>query len=60
MQCFHCRYPDSRVVDTWDDATRNMIKRRRECLKCGMRFSTEEKMRDLIGKGTHESPPSPQ
>jgi len=41
MNCTVCHYLETAVVKTFheDDGT---IKRRRECLKCGMRFSTSE------------------
>ncbi|WP_128773434.1 transcriptional regulator NrdR [Actinomyces oricola] len=42
MHCPFCRYESSRVVDsrTSDDGT--AIRRRRECPKCGRRFTTIE------------------
>lgn len=46
MQCKGCKYPDSHVVYTRHDDFRNRIERRRECLKCGLRFTTHEKPRD--------------
>lgn len=55
MQCFHCHYPDSRVVSTWIDNKHNSIKRSRKCLNCDRHFSTEEKMRAQTGKSMHEA-----
>lgn len=46
MQCIKCKYPDSRVVSTDHNDRKNLIQRRRECLRCGSRFTTHEKMRD--------------
>lgn len=46
MQCKDCKYPDSHVVYTRHDDFKNQIERRRECLRCGSRFTTHEKMRD--------------
>lgn len=42
MNCPYCRFPESRVIDSRpkDDS----IKRRRECIKCGARFTTFELM----------------
>jgi transcriptional repressor NrdR len=42
MHCPFCRFGDSRVVDsrTADDGT--AIRRRRQCLECGRRFTTVE------------------
>jgi len=46
MQCKSCNYPDSRVVETTRDERNNQIYRRRECIKCGVRFTTQEHFRD--------------
>jgi len=46
MLCKSCQYPDSSVVYTRHDEKRNLTERRRECLKCGMRFTTHEKLRE--------------
>src|SRR4030042_1951138 len=42
MRCPYCRYDESRVSDTSHD-TRGGVRRRRECGKCGQRFSTYER-----------------
>ena len=42
MRCPYCGEADSKVVDTNHD-TRGGVRRRRECLKCGQRFSTYER-----------------
>lgn len=42
MLCPYCQYHKSRVVDTTKDAPGG-IRRRRECLRCGERFSTLER-----------------
>lgn len=46
MQCLKCKYPDSRVVSTDYIEHKNIIQRRRECLRCSGRFTTQERMRD--------------
>ncbi len=46
MQCTACKYPDSRVVDTKHNDRDNRIERRRECLRCGLRFNTSEKYKE--------------
>jgi transcriptional regulator NrdR family protein len=56
MQCMHCKYPESRVVKSFLDDRKNVIKRRRECLRCGMRFTTDEKLRDPIKPDDDRSP----
>lgn len=42
MHCPFCQYEKSKVVDTTKDAPGG-IRRRRECLQCGERFSTLER-----------------
>lgn len=42
MRCPYCQYYDSKVLDTSHDS-HGGIRRRRECLKCGQRFSTYER-----------------
>jgi len=47
MQCFKCKYPESRVVKSRIDDLKNIIQRRRECLRCGNRFTTQEQMKPI-------------
>jgi transcriptional repressor NrdR len=42
MQCPYCQHSDIKVIDTTHDSHGN-IRRRRECLKCGQRFSSLER-----------------
>ena len=42
MRCPYCQHKKSKVVDTTKDAPGG-IRRRRECLQCGERFSTLER-----------------
>ena len=42
MICPFCRHDDSRVVDSRPIQDGTEIRRRRECPKCGQRFSTQE------------------
>jgi len=42
MRCTQCGNTESKVLDTRDGNL--MIRRRRECLRCGSRFSTLEKV----------------
>lgn len=46
MQCSKCKYPDSKVVYSDYHEVKNLIKRRRECLRCGARFTTHEHVRE--------------
>ena len=58
MQCRACNYPDSRVVDTRMDDRTNQINRRRECIKCGARFNTQEHLRET--KSSSYKTPAPK
>jgi transcriptional repressor NrdR len=42
MRCPYCHNDDSKVLDTSHDS-HGGIRRRRECLKCGQRFSSYER-----------------
>ncbi len=42
MKCPYCGYEDSKVVDSRD--VNEAIRRRRECLECGARFTTYERL----------------
>lgn len=44
MKCPICYYPDTKVVDSRAAQDGLSIRRRRECLKCGFRFSTYEEI----------------
>jgi transcriptional repressor NrdR len=57
MQCRSCNYPDSRVVETRNDTSRNQITRRRECIKCGERFTTRENFRDAHKESDYKTQP---
>ena len=40
MKCIHCQGTDSKVVDSRNEG--GGVMRRRECKKCGKRFTTHE------------------
>lgn len=42
MRCPFCRNPDTKVTDSRDTDDGASIRRRRECLACGKRFTTYE------------------
>ena len=44
MRCPFCRHSKSKVVDKRNAAGPDVIRRRRECLACGRRFSTFERI----------------
>lgn len=44
MRCNKCQSPDSKVVESRDVAGGEATRRRRECLKCGWRFTTYERI----------------
>lgn len=42
MKCPYCAHPESKVVDSRPTDENASIRRRRECLSCGKRFTTYE------------------
>ncbi len=42
MNCPYCRYQDSKVIDSRD--VNDGVRRRRQCLSCGSRFTTYERL----------------
>lgn len=42
MKCMYCGYTESKVIDSRSTDDGNSIRRRRECLNCGRRFTTYE------------------
>ncbi len=47
MRCPACKFEDTKVLDSRSLEEGAIIRRRRECLKCGFRFSTHEEMEVL-------------
>lgn len=47
MKCPYCGFHDSKVVDSRPAEDRDSIRRRRECLACGRRFTTYEMVESL-------------
>ncbi len=47
MKCPYCSYFDSKVVDSRPTEEGQVIRRRRECIKCGKRFTTYEKIEKI-------------
>ena len=44
MKCQYCSCVDSKVIDSRPTDDGNSIRRRRECMNCGRRFTTYEKV----------------
>ncbi len=42
MKCPYCKEINNKVVDSRLNKDRNIIRRRRECIECGKRFTTYE------------------
>ena len=47
MNCPYCGFKEDKVVDSRATAENSAIRRRRECLKCGQRFTTYEYIEDV-------------
>ena len=44
MRCPRCKHPEDKVTDSRSSREDTVIRRRRECLKCGFRYTTYEKI----------------
>ncbi|KPK98362.1 MAG: NrdR family transcriptional regulator [Omnitrophica WOR_2 bacterium SM23_72] len=47
MKCPFCGYKEDKVVDSRATSEESAIRRRRECLKCGKRFTTYEYIEEV-------------
>ena len=47
MKCPYCGFKESKVIDSRPAEEGSSIRRRRECLKCGKRFTTYETVESL-------------
>ncbi|MCL6622378.1 MAG: transcriptional regulator NrdR [Syntrophobacterales bacterium] len=48
MRCPFCHSTQNRVIDSRPSREANAIRRRRECLKCGRRFTTYEQVEETL------------
>jgi transcriptional repressor NrdR len=48
MKCPFCENLEDKVIDSRTSREGNAIRRRRECLKCGKRFTSYERVEDLV------------
>jgi transcriptional repressor NrdR len=46
MKCLRCKQDNDRVVDSRTSADGTVIRRRRECLECFLRYTTYERVED--------------
>src|ERR687885_1132082 len=47
MQCPYCAVQDARVIDSRLSEGKDAVRRRRECVSCGKRFTTYERREPL-------------
>lgn len=47
MKCPYCSHIDDKVIDSREGREGDLIRRRRECLKCGRRFTTYERIDEI-------------
>ena len=47
MRCPHCSATKDKVIDSRSANDNRSVRRRRECLKCGRRFTTYESIEDI-------------
>lgn len=48
MKCPFCENPEDKVIDSRTSKEGNAIRRRRECLQCGKRFTSYERVEDVV------------
>lgn len=48
MKCPFCNQLEDKVVDSRETSEGTIVRRRRECLGCGKRFTTYERLRDEV------------
>ena len=48
MKCPYCSQIDNKVIDSRLSKDGRMIRRRRECIPCGRRFTTYEKLEEIL------------
>jgi len=48
MKCPYCTKINNKVIDSRISKDGRMIRRRRECLECGRRFTTYEKLEEVL------------
>ena len=50
MRCPYCSDPSNKVIDSRLGRDGTEIRRRRECLECGRRFTTRERVEEVLPK----------
>ena len=53
MKCIYCGCMDSKVVDSRSSEDGSSIRRRRECMQCGKRFTTYETIETAMKAGAN-------
>jgi transcriptional repressor NrdR len=48
VRCPYCQHAESKVIDSRDAQDGEVIRRRRECLSCGRRFTTRERVEEIL------------
>lgn len=48
MNCPFCHHLESKVIDSRDSQEGEIIRRRRECVKCEQRFTTYERIEEIL------------
>ena len=48
MRCPFCAHPESKVIDSRASTAGDVIRRRRECESCGRRFTSRERVEDVL------------
>lgn len=64
MKCVYCNNLESKVIDSRPTEDNTAIRRRRECINCGKRFTTYEKIEQptvlVVKRGNRRQPFDPE
>ena len=60
MKCPYCSFDESKVIDSRPTDEGERIRRRRECLRCGKRFTTYEILETMLQNSLDREVPSSQ
>ena len=60
MHCPFCRFEETKVIDSRLAGEGEQVRRRRECLQCGERFTTFESAELVMPRVVNEPPNSGQ
>ena len=55
MDCPKCKYPSTEILETRQEPHGDSIRRRRQCMRCGFRVTTQEIVKPPKVKGQKDA-----